>query len=332
MEGTPVPSTYPFPFPRAWSQSPVSELDMTSHDLGARFRRAVCISNGIMRSVSRLGLACCLPLLALAALPLGAQDTDGTAARTAEAASPTGAFRVCGDPDNLPFSNQKGEGFENRIAELLAAELGDTVTYLWWPHRRGFVRNTLRAKQCDAIIGVPEGFDPVAETKPYYRSTYYIVTRTDRKLDIKSLDDERLRGLKVGVTVIGEDYTNTPPAHALGMRGIRAVGFDAFYNAEKRPEDIVNAVADGKVDVAIVWGPLAGYFAKRSKTPLTLVPLPDSVDRTGYPFAYNMAVGVRRADKALKSQLDEILVRKRPEIERILEEYGVPKLAPPTSR
>jgi len=291
-----------------------------------------------MHPIGRLSRTRFLPLLAAAAVPLalaaprlGAQGGGGDAPGAA-AAAPKPTFRVCADPDNLPFSNQKGEGFENRIAALIAAELGDTVTYTWWPQRRGFVRNTLRAKECDVIVGVPAGFDPVSATKPYYRSTYYIVTRTDRKLDIRSLDDERLRKLRIGVNVIGEDYTNTPPAHALGQRGITAVGFDAFYNAEKRPEDIINAVADGKIDVAVVWGPLAGYFAKRSKTPLTLVALPDSVDRTGYPFAYDIAVGVRRADKALKTQLDEILVRKRPEIERILEEYGVPKLATPPSR
>ena len=302
---------------------------MTHPAARPRPRRGVCITNVTMDRMRRLRPTCLIPLLlALAAVPLAAQTRN-----VATPAAPTRpAFRVCGDPDNLPFSNAKGEGFENRIAELIAAELGDTVTYTWWPHRRGFVRNTLRAKECDVIIGVPAGFDPVGSTKPYYRSTYYIVTRTDRKLDIRSLDDEKLRGLKVGVNVIGEDYTNTPPAHALGMRGITAVGFDAFYNAEKRPEDIVNAVADGKIDAAVVWGPLAGFFAKRSKTPLTLVALPDSVDRTGYPFAYDIGVGVRRSDKALKAQLDTILERKRPEIQRILDEYGVPKLAPTPAR
>jgi quinoprotein dehydrogenase-associated probable ABC transporter substrate-binding protein len=282
-----------------------------------------------MDPMRRLAPTRFIPLvLALAALPLAAQT--GNVAPVAAPAKP--AFRVCGDPDNLPFSNAKGEGFENRIAELIAAELGDTVTYTWWPQRRGFVRNTLRAKECDVLIGVPAGFDPVAETKPYYRSTYYIVTRADRKLGIKSLDDEKLRGLKVGVNVIGEDYTNTPPAHALGLRGITAVGFDTFYNAEHRPDDIIKAVASGKIDAAVVWGPLAGYFAKRSPTPLSLVALPDSVDRTGYPFAYDIGMGVRRADKALKAQLDTILERKRPEIQRILDEYGVPKLAPTAAR
>ena len=241
--------------------------------------------------------------------------------------SERGVLRVCGDPDNLPFSNEKREGFENQIAALLARELGDSLVYTWWPQRRGFVRNTLRARECDVILGVPGGFDPVLETKPYYRSTYYLVSRTDRKLRVASLDDPRLRKLKIAVNMIGEDYTNTPPAHALGARGIPVVGFSTFYNAEHRPEDIVNAVAKGNVDVAIVWGPLAGYFAKRAPVPLTLVPLPDSVDRTGYPFAYDIAVGVRRSDKGLRARIEDVLDRKRAEIAKILEDYNVPLLA-----
>jgi mxaJ protein len=180
------------------------------------------------------------------------------------------------------------------------------------------------------IIGVPGGFDPVLETKPYYRSTYYLVTRADRKLGLKSLDDPALRKLKVAVNMIGEDYTNTPPAHALGARGIVvARGYDTFYNAEHRPEDIINGVAKGDIDVAIVWGPLAGYFAKKAATPLNLVPLPDSVDRTGFPFAFDIAMGMRRSDKAFKAQIDQILERTKPEIDRILEEYNVPRIAQP---
>jgi mxaJ protein len=283
-------------------------------------------------------------LVAAAAVPLltaGAQQPPQQPQQPQQAKQPqqqpsagadpsqSGVLRVCGDPDNLPFSNQKQEGFENRIAALLARELGDTLVFTWWPQRRGFVRNTLRARECDVIVGVPGGFDPVLETKPYYRSTYYIVTRTDRKLRIASLDDPALRKLKIAVNLIGEDYTNPPPAHALGARGIPVVGYSTFYNAEHRPEDIVNAVADRKVDVAIVWGPLAGYFAKRASVPLTLVPLPDSVDRTGYPFAYDIAVGVRRSDKALKARIEDVLDRKREEIGAILQEYNVPSFARP---
>jgi quinoprotein dehydrogenase-associated probable ABC transporter substrate-binding protein len=275
-----------------------------------------------------------VPVLAVGAQQQSQQPTPQPSAQRAgqQDANPgrdDKVLRVCGDPDNLPFSNAKQEGFENRIAALLASELGDTVTYTWWPQRRGFVRNTLRARECDVIVGVPGGYDPVLETKPYYRSTYYLVSRADRKLNIKSLDDPALRKLKIAVNIIGEDYTNTPPAHALGARGIPVVGYSTFYNAENRPEDIINAVSTGKVDVAVVWGPLAGYFAKRSTVPLTLVALPDSVDRTGYPFAYNIAVGVRRSDKDLKARIEQALDRRHDDIAKILQEYGVPALTQP---
>ena len=240
-------------------------------------------------------------------------------------------LRVCGDPDNLPFSNEKQEGFENKIAELIARDLGDSVHYLWWPHRRGFVRSTLRAGECDMLIGVPTGFDPVATTRPYYRSTYYIVTRSDHTPKITSLDDPALHRLKVGVNIIGYDYTNTPPAHALGARGVQVVGYNTFYGREagSEPQDIIDAVARKEIDVAVVWGPLAGYFAKRSPVPMTLVALPDSDDAsaTGYPFAYDIAIGVRRSDKLLRAQIDSALVRRRDEIGRILAEYGIPTVA-----
>jgi quinoprotein dehydrogenase-associated probable ABC transporter substrate-binding protein len=237
-------------------------------------------------------------------------------------------LRVCGDPDNLPFSNEKREGFENKIAELIARDMGEPIEYQWWPSRRGFVRNTLRARGCDLLVGVPGGFDPVASTRPYYRSTYYIVSRADRKPAVTSIDDPRLKSMRVGVHLIGNDYENTPPAHALGIRGIRAVGFNTFYGAgsDSKPEDIINAVVNRKIDVAVVWGPLAGYYAKRAGVPLTLVALPDSDAKspTRLPFAFNITMGVRRADKGFRAQLDSILERRRPEIARILQEYGIP--------
>jgi quinoprotein dehydrogenase-associated probable ABC transporter substrate-binding protein len=235
------------------------------------------------------------------------------------------AFRVCGDPDNLPFSNTKREGFENQIAALLAKQLGDSVVYLWWPHRRGFVSSTLSAEQCDVIMGIPTNFDPALETKPYYRSTYYIVSRADRHIGIKSLDDPALKNMKIGVNIIGYDYTNTPPAEALAARGIskNIKGYSTFYDEENKPSDIINAVVKGDVDVALVWGPLAGYYAKKSTTPLTMVPLPDVDSMTKIPFAYSMAVGVRHADRELKTTLDGIIERVEPEIQAILREYNV---------
>jgi len=290
------------------------------------------------RTITRLGAGCALVVALAFAAPLAAQQ--GKPAGTPAPSGPIGngvaateaasehVLRVCGDPDNLPFSNEKQEGFENKIAALIARDLGDSVHYLWWPHRRGFVRSTLRAGECDMLIGVPLGFDPVATTRPYYRSTYYIVTRADQSPRITSLDDPALHKLKVGVNMIGYDYTNTPPAHALGARGIQVKGYSTFYgpDAGSEPQDIIDAVGKKEIDVAVVWGPLAGYFAKRSSVPLTLVALPDSdeASATGYPFAYDIAIGVRRSDKLLRAQVDSILVRRHDDIARILGEFGIP--------
>jgi quinoprotein dehydrogenase-associated probable ABC transporter substrate-binding protein len=239
-------------------------------------------------------------------------------------------LRVCADPDNLPFSNRKAEGFDNRIATLLAQELGDSVAYVWWPQRRGFVRNTLRARDCDVLLGVPAGFDPVLETRPYYRSTYSLVYPLARAPGLQSLDDPRLRQLKIGVNLIGEDYTHTPPVHALLKRGISSnvTGFSTFYGEEHHPGEIIDSLAAGNIDVAVVWGPLAGFFAKRSPVPLTIVPLPDD-SVSGLQFAFDVGVGVRRADKELRARLDTILDRRRPDVERIIREYGVPTVTRP---
>ena len=271
-----------------------------------------------------VGILLCAASLALAsgALRAGPQDPK--------------QLRVCADPDNLPFSNERQEGFENKIAQFLAQEMGATVKYTWWPQRRGFLRNTISAKACDVLIGAPKGYDPVFTTQPYYRSTYVLVYRQDRDRGIRSLDDTALKHLKIGVNLIGDDYQNPPPAQALAARGVvgNLVGFGTFYNAEQRPEAIIRAVARGDIDIAIVWGPLGGYFAPRESVALAVVPLPDSVDnRTGLPMAYDIAMGVRRADRAaLGQQLNDIIARRQVAIARILEEYHVPTLPlPPTA-
>jgi quinoprotein dehydrogenase-associated probable ABC transporter substrate-binding protein len=237
-------------------------------------------------------------------------------------------LRVCADPQNMPFSNKKREGFDNKIADVIARELGDSVSYAWWPSRRGYLRNTLSAGTCDLVIGVPVGFDPVATSKPYYRSTYYIVSRADKKLGITSLDDARLKKLRVGVNLLDGDYTNTPPAHALSVHGITGagvVGFPGFYDEEHQPGEIIDSLARGNIDVALVWGPIAGWFAKKSGVPMSMSALPDS-DSADLPFAYSVAIGTRRSDRELRTLIDEILVRKKPEIDKILMEYNVPTL------
>jgi mxaJ protein len=239
-------------------------------------------------------------------------------------------LRVCADPNNLPFSNERGEGFENRIASLLGNDLGERVEYTWWAQRRGFVRNTLNARSCDVILGVPAHYEMVRTTEPYYRSTYVFVTRRDRKLHITSLDDPALRKLRVGVHLIGDDYANTPAAHSLAQRGMIAniKGYTLYgdYSKPNPPARLIEAVANKEVDVAVAWGPLAGYFAKRSSVPLEIVPVSPARDGP-LSYVFDIAMGVRRGDSARAAALDAELVRRRPEIERILGEYGVPLLA-----
>jgi mxaJ protein len=245
--------------------------------------------------------------------------------------SPT-ELRVCVDPYDLPFSNDKEEGFENKIAHLVARDLNATVINYWWPARRGVLRSSILAGRCDVMIQAPVGLDPVATTKPYYRSTYYFVYRADRGLALRSLDDTVLKHLKIGVNIIGYDYTNTPPAHALSARGIMGlVGFGNFLNPDPKadhPQDIFDALAKDSIDVAIVWGPLAGYWVKHEPVPLAMTALPDSDPVSGMPFAFDMAMAVRHRDKELKAQLDSAITRRHDEIVRILEDYNVPLRAP----
>lgn len=273
-------------------------------------------------------VVCVSAVSPLAAQATGQGQTQGQATTETPDRAPWkvgSVLRVCADPDNLPFTDREGKGFDNAIASMLAEEFGDTLTYVWWPARRGFIRNTLRARECDVVIGIPTEFDPVLPTKPYYRSTYYLVTRADRKLGIKSLDDPRLKKLKIGVNLIGEDYEHTPPVHALLARGISAnvTGFMSYYGEDYRPGEIIKALERGDIDVAIAWGPLAGYFAKQSSVPMVLVALPNDKP-SGRQFEFNVSLGVRRADKELRAKLDEILERRRSDIERILREYNVP--------
>ena len=243
---------------------------------------------------------------------------------------PAGVLRVCADPNNLPFSNERGEGFENKIAELLARDLGERVEYTWWAQRRGFFRNTLRAGVCDVVIGVPAGFEMAATTKPYYRSTYVFLSRKDRHLSINSFDDPLLKKLRIGVQIIGDDYSNAPPAHALTRRNIvdNVRGFTLYgdYSKHDPPARIVDAVASGDIDLAIVWGPLAGYFAKQSRVALNVVPVSPQIDQPFLPFVFDISMGVRRDDQELKDQVEQFMERRRPEIDRILEDYRVPRV------
>jgi mxaJ protein len=243
-------------------------------------------------------------------------------------------LRVCADPNNLPFSNEAGEGFENRIAELLASDLGAKLEYTWWAQRRGFVRNTLKTGACDVMIGAPTSFDMVLTTRGYYRSTYVFVTAAERALGIGSLDDPRLRELRIAVQLVGDDAANTPPAHALARRGIvdNVVGYTVYgdYSRPNPPAEIVAAVARGDVDVAIAWGPLAGYFAPRQPVALDVAAVTPHIDMPFLPFVFDVGMGVRHGERALREELDAWIVRRRDAVDAILAEYGVPRTDRPS--
>jgi mxaJ protein len=245
------------------------------------------------------------------------------------AAADAAALRVCADPNNLPFSDEAGRGFENEIVALIARDLGATVEYTWWAQRRGYVRHTLKADVCDVWPGVASGAEMMTSTRPYYRSSYVFVTRADRGLHIASFDDPQLRKLIIGVQMVGSDAMNTPPAHALARRGIaQNVRGYMLYGDYRRPHPasaIIDAVENGNVDVAVAWGPMAGYFAAQASTPLTIEPVEPWRDGT-VPMAFYVSMGVRRGDNALLKRVDDSLERNHAAISAILAEYHVPVL------
>ena len=262
-------------------------------------------------------------------LALGLLAAEPPSRRAAESEPST--LRVCADPNNLPFSNERREGFDNAIADLVARELGARVEYTWWAQRRGFIRNTLGAGVCDLVFGVPSRSERALATRPYYRSTYVFVSRPDLDPPVRSLDDTRLRRLRVGVHLIGDDYTNTPPAHALARRGIieNVVGYTVYgdYDQPNPPAKLIQAVAAGEVDVAIAWGPLAGYFAPRQSPRLVVTPVSPASDGPDIPFVFDVAMAVRRGDDSLRAEVDAVLDRRRGAIDSILRSYGVPLAA-----
>jgi len=234
-------------------------------------------------------------------------------------------IRVCADPDNLPYSNQELQGFENKIAAVIAQELGASLDYYWWPAQMGMVRNTLQRDRCDVLISIPKGFDPVLWTKPYYRSTYLLAYRSDRKLNVRSLDDPALEGLKIGV------HVNTPPYDALANRGLAEdmVGYRLFFDPHdpdlsRRPEKVLQDVLSGAIDVAVAWGPMVGYFARQHPSPaLEMVPLGDDPPEA---MTFEFSMGVKKGNRELKTRLEGVLDRREADIRRIFEDYGVPLL------
>jgi quinoprotein dehydrogenase-associated probable ABC transporter substrate-binding protein len=238
-------------------------------------------------------------------------------------------LRVCADPNNLPYSNDQKQGFENQLAALIGKDLNMQISYFWFPQREAFFKKTLNSGVCDVVMGVPAGFDEADTTHPYYRSTYVFISRRDRHLHITSFDDPSLRTLKIGVHVLGEQDDSLPPVHAFTSRGIvrNLVGFSIFGNLNEKnpPADLIKAVAHGKVDIAVAWGPLAGYFMRQSRVPLEITPIDGDPTLPNLPFHFDIAIGVREGDHALKQSLDAELARRRATIHKILDSYGIPQ-------
>jgi mxaJ protein len=275
-----------------------------------------------MRHASAAGVSLRLAVTALAFVWLAAAPSNLGA---------DGRLRVCADPNNLPFTDARGAGFENANARVLARDLGTTVDYTWRPQRRGFLRETLDARACDVVMGLPAHMNGVRTTRPYYRSTYVFVSRAEAALALASLDDPRLRHLRLGIPLVGDDGASTPPGLALAARGLvsNVVGYSAYgdYSTESPPSQLIRGVARREVDVALAWGPLAGYYATRQRERLVVHPIRPGRDDPRMVF--DIAVAVRRDDGARAARLQRALDRRRREVDAVLARFGVPRVDAP---
>jgi len=232
-------------------------------------------------------------------------------------------LRVCADPRNLPFSNEKGEGFENKLAEFFAAKLEKKLDYTYFPQATGFVRVTLGAHRCDVIMGFPQGDDLVQGTNPYYRTAYALISRQGSGLDdVDTLEDTRLKGKHIGVVA------GTPPATNMAAAGLMSTAKPYPLMIDTRvdssAEAMINDLNKGDIDAGILWGPMAGFYAKKANPPLHVTSLVK--EKTGPQFVYRIGMGVRRADQNWKRQLNRLIQENQPAINKILLDYGVPLL------
>jgi quinoprotein dehydrogenase-associated probable ABC transporter substrate-binding protein len=229
---------------------------------------------------------------------------------------------VCGDPNNLPFSNDRMEGFENRIAEIIAKELNRPLHYRWWPQSVGFVRNTLRMRLCDLIMGITSVNEMVQNTNPYYRSVYSLVQRSNGIPRIQSLSDPALKSLRIGVVA------GTPPATLIARYGLMDQTRPYLRTVDTRhytpAAQAVRDVGAGEIDIAVIWGPIAGYFGARQDPPLLVTPLPPKID--GVELAFNVSMGLRHRERQWKHQINALIARLEPEFQRVLIEYRIPLL------
>ena len=261
-----------------------------------------------------------LAILMLAPVKAFAQATDE--AGSLELVDPE-VFRACADPRNMPFSNEKGEGFENKLAELLAAKLGKKLGYTYFPQVTGFVRHTLGSHRCDVIMGFPQGDELAQVTIPYYRTTYALVSKPGSGLeDVIALDDPRLKDKRIGIVA------GTPPSTNMAINGLMAHAKPYPLMIDTRHDSSAGAMiedlAHGEIDCGILWGPLAGYYATRSEPRLVVAPL--LKETLGPPLIYRIGMAVRQSDQEFKRTLNKLITENQTEINKLLISYGVPLL------
>jgi quinoprotein dehydrogenase-associated probable ABC transporter substrate-binding protein len=267
-----------------------------------------------------------IPLVALTAMltdhEVSQAQTPDSTDLSIELVDPK-VLRVCADPRNLPFSNEKGEGFENKLGELFAEKLQKKLDYMYFPQATGFVRMTLAAHRCDVIMGFPQGDDLVQGTNPYYRTAYALVAKQGSGLDdVATLEDERLKGKHIGIVA------GTPPATNMAVNGLMAnakpypLMIDTRFDSSAAA--MIKDLASGEIDAGVLWGPMAGYYAKQASPPLHVTPL--IKETTGPRLAYRIGMGVRPADQNWKRQLNRLIQENQPAINKILLDFGVPLL------
>lgn len=232
-------------------------------------------------------------------------------------------FRACGDPRNMPFSNDKGEGFENKLAEMFATKLGKKLSYTYFPQATGFVRMTLGSFRCDVIIGFPQGDDQAQVTIPYYRTTYALIFKPGSGLDgVTTIDDPKLKDKRIGVVA------KTPPSTIMAMDGLLAhvKSYPLFIDtrADSSAQAMIDDLKKGNIDVGILWGPMAGYYARQSDPPLTVVPL--LKETAGAPLMFRIGMAVRPSDQEWKRTLNRLIMENQSEINKLLISYNIPIL------
>lgn len=234
---------------------------------------------------------------------------------------------VAADPNNLPFSNDREEGFENQLARLVANELHLELRTIWQAQRRGFFSDTLGSDRCDIVMGVPAGFKQCLTTVPYYRSTYVFVSREADRTRVKSFDDLTLKQLKIGVHTTG-DGQMTPPGNVLIEKGLsqNMVTFSLYGDIrhQNAQTEIIRAVSGGKIDVAVAWGPLAGYFAAKESPPLKVTPI--AAGGSTLPLAFAICIGVRKGEESLRDDINRILTAQQERIHQLLDDFHLPQL------